>query len=216
MFLPIFLKTEVTSCLIVGAGKVATNKVERLIEAGCNITILAPVATREVKLLAESSRLRWVQREYLTGDCSGFDLIIAATSSREVNEQVSLDARSLHIPVNVVDNPELCTVIFSAVWRDDPLIVAVSTSGHAPFMARDIRNRLAEDYNGLGQWVETGSRFRNVLLDSDNSAQENMELMKRFTALGPRNNLPAPSEGADYSYWMDWLNGNEKRAESDG
>jgi len=213
MLLPVFFKTEKIACLIIGAGDVATNKVERMLEAGCHITIIAPEATGRIRQMVDKSLLKWEQRVYRQGDCSGFDLVVAATSSKKVNIEVSREAQSIHVPVNVVDDPELCTVVFSAVWRDDPLIVAVSTSGKAPFLARDIRNILSTEHNGLGSWVEAGGRLRSVLLESDNMPKINHELMKRFSAIQPTNELQLPSENAVYADWMEWIEKNEKKRE---
>ncbi|MBT3232233.1 MAG: bifunctional precorrin-2 dehydrogenase/sirohydrochlorin ferrochelatase [Calditrichaeota bacterium] len=215
MLLPVFFKTEKIACLIIGAGDVATNKVERMLEAGCHITIIAPEATGRIRQMVDKSLLKWEQCVYRQGDCSGFDLVVAATSSKKVNIEVSREAQSIHVPVNVVDDPELCTVVFSAVWRDDPLIVAVSTSGKAPFLARDIRNILSTEHNGLGSWVEAGGRLRSVLLESDNMPKINHELMKRFSAIQPTNELQLPSENAVYADWMEWIERNEKRGKSD-
>lgn len=216
MLLPVFFNTEKITCLIIGAGDVATNKVERMVEAGCHITIIAPEATDKVREMAGESLLKWVEREYRSGDCVGFDLIVAATSSQQVNREVSQEAKGLHVPVNVVDDPELCTVVFSAVWRDHPLIVAVSTSGEAPFMARETRNRLRTEYKGLGKWIEAGGRFRRVLLKSDNPPEINHKLMKRFSNINPAEHLPIPPEDADYVDWLDWIKRNEERGKSDG
>ncbi len=216
MFLPVFFKTEIITCLIVGGGDVASNKVERLLEAGCKISIISPEVTRTISQLSSKEKLKWEKREYRDGDCRGFDLIIAATASRKVNKQISEEAQELHVPVNVVDDPELCTVVLSAVWRDDPLIVAVSTSGKAPFLARDIRNRLAENNQGLGQWVKTGGQFRKMLINSDNSSEANIELMKRFSKIHQDNYLSAPTEDADYQEWIEWLKKNEERGKCEG
>lgn len=108
-------------------------------------------------------RLRWLARVYQDGDCTGFQLVIAATACEETNKAVSSEARQKGIPVNVVDVPELCTVIFGASWNEGPVTISVSTGGVAPFMAAFVRDRVSEAACGMGEWVEAAGRFRTAV-----------------------------------------------------
>ena len=149
--------------------------------------------------------MKWIRRKYQTGDCRNFDLIIAATSKKDINRQVSTEAQQLHIPVNVIDDPELCTVIFSAVWNDGPLSVAVSSSGVAPFLAAEIRNRIASEGKEWGRRVEIAGRFRDVVRKEVEDSKERTELYKRFIDACVSDKTTEPSYNDSLREWLDWL-----------
>jgi len=204
MFLPLLFKNGL-SCLIVGGGQVATRKIEAFVQMPCATTIIAPHIS---DLIAEEVRrgsVHWLEREYIGGDCKGFQLVIAATPFREINRQVSDEARELGIPINVVDDPALSTVIFPAVWRDRSLLVAVSTEGAAPFMAAEIRTRLAGCTQGMGRWVEIGGRFREVVRKEVKNTDERRNLYQQFLDAGPPDELDNPPESRRLSDWLSWL-----------
>jgi siroheme synthase-like protein len=203
MFLPLLLK-EGFSCLMVGGGQVAARKAAVLLEMPCAITIIAPQIADQICRVVQAGTVRWVEREYRLGDCSGFQLIIAATPVRAVNRSVSDEAKKLCIPVNVVDDPSLSTIIFPAVWREKSLVFAVSTEGVAPFMASKIRTRLAANTHELGAWVEIAGRFRAVVRKEIKDPGEKEELFKMFPDQRPRTCDNPPEEGR-LSDWLIWL-----------
>ena len=157
MFLPLVFKASGLRCLIVGGGEVAIRKLEMLSDFGCEATVIAPQIHNGIRERVESRTARWIEREYQSGDCRGFQLVVAATAQPAVNQAVSEEAKRLGIPVNVVDNPELCTVIFPAMWSEGPLTIAVSTKGVAPYMAAAVRDRLAAQGPQLARWVEAAA-----------------------------------------------------------
>jgi uroporphyrin-III C-methyltransferase/precorrin-2 dehydrogenase/sirohydrochlorin ferrochelatase len=204
-YLPLFFKTEGLACLTVGAGEVARRKVEMLAELGCRITIVALEIDPAIRAIAERGGAVWRRRAYASGDCVGFQLVIAATQHREVNRRVYEEARSLGIPVNVVDDPELCTVVFPALWRDGPLTVAVSTGGTAPFMASAVRDSLARGTRGWGTWVAAAGRFRDAVRKSVADDEAKNRLYRRFmqkALAGTASSLP---ESAELQAWIEWL-----------
>ena len=204
MYLPLLMKGDF-SCLIVGGGLVATRKMEVLLDLPCKITVLAPQITESIDQRVREGTIKWLEREYLAGDCKGVELVIAATPAREVNRRVSDEARSLCIPVTVVDDPALSSVIFPAVWKDRSLVVAVSTEGTAPFMAAEIRNRLAEFSRGMGQWVEIAGRFRAIVRQEISDPEEREKLYRTFVDAGQPARYAEPPEGGRLAYWLHWL-----------
>ncbi len=132
MFFPLLLR-DGFSCLVVGGGNVASRKIEMLLQIPCSLTVIAPGLIDAVAEVVRFKSVRWLKRGYAPGDCEGFQLVIAATPRRDVNRKVFDEAKRLRIPVNVVDDPEISTVIFPAVWRSGSLLLAVSTEGVAPF-----------------------------------------------------------------------------------
>jgi siroheme synthase-like protein len=204
MYLPLLFK-EGLSCLIVGGGQVASRKIETLLEMPCNITIVAPKISDPVAEEVRKGSVRWLEREYLRGDCKGFRLAIAATPVREVNRRVSEEAGELGIPINVVDDPALSTVIFPAVWREKSLVVAVSTEGTAPFMAAEIRTRLARYAQGMGRWAELGGRFRKIVCKEVGDVRERRSLYRRFLDAGQPQELDNSPNSTRLKDWLLWL-----------
>jgi siroheme synthase-like protein len=204
MYLPILFK-EKFSCLIVGGGQVATRKVDTLLQVSSEITIIAPRITAAIDRNARAASIRWYQREYAPGDCRGFQLVIAATPFREINRAVSDEARDLGIPVNVVDDPALSTFIFPAVWRSQSLLVAVSTEGVAPFLAAEIRNRLADYAQGMGFWVKTAGNFREIVRKEIADPGEREKLYRRFVEAGPLPEDERPPASGRLCDWLQWI-----------
>ncbi len=205
MILPLYFKADGMPCLIVGGGRVAARKVELLLEAACTVTVVAPEVDESVRVAAARGILLWQARGYMSGDCKGFRLVVAATPLVEVNRAVSMEAQNLGIPVNVVDDPELCTVIFSAVWRDGPLTVAVSSGGAAPFMAVAVRNRIAKAAEGMGSWVVAAGKFRAAVRAEVTERTERDRLYRLFENRVERGLPPRWEEGWTLQEWIDRL-----------
>lgn len=141
-FFPVFLNLKGRRCLVVGGGEVATNKLQSLLEAEAEATLVAPEATAEIAALEEQGRISRQAREFIQEDLTDCALVIAATDDEETNRRVAEAATARNIPVNVVDNPQLCGFIMPSVVDRPPVQVAVSTGGAAPVLARLLRARL--------------------------------------------------------------------------
>jgi len=128
------------SCLVVGAGRVALEKIHGLLECGAQVTVVAPHALPEVQDLP----VEWLPRGYRAGDLDGRFLVVAATSITALNRRVFADAEARGLLCNVVDVPELCSFILPAVHREGPIAVAVSTGGASPALAQRLRAEIAE------------------------------------------------------------------------
>ena len=154
-YYPIFLEMKERRCVVIGGGAVAERKVEGLVAAGANVTVISPGITDGLKALLKQGAIRHVAREYQAGDRAGYDLVFVATDNSEINTAVSSEARSLRIWVNSADDPDHCDFILPAVIRRGDLAVAVSTGGVSPAVTRAIREELDEyftaDYAGLVQ-----------------------------------------------------------------
>jgi len=205
MFLPLVFKGDGMRCLIVGGGEVALRKMEMLLSSGCAVTILAPDLHDDIRSAAETQKVRWLAREFRGGDCKGYQLAIAATARREINRAVFNEAVSLGIPVNVVDDPELCTVIFPAIWQHGPLTISVSTSGVAPFMAAAVRDRFAAQGASLARWTEIAGKFRAIVRSEIRDWKEKNLLYKLFADAIQSGDPPDPPETNRLSDWKAWL-----------
>jgi uroporphyrin-III C-methyltransferase/precorrin-2 dehydrogenase/sirohydrochlorin ferrochelatase len=139
---PIFLNLTDRSCLVLGGGEVALRKIEQLLRADARVQVVARALCVQLQDLAASQRISHLAREFETVHLDGQALVIAATDDRRLNGEVAELARDRSIPVNVVDDPALCTFIMPSVIDRAPVIVAVSTGGESPVLARLLRARL--------------------------------------------------------------------------
>ncbi|MCF7809727.1 bifunctional precorrin-2 dehydrogenase/sirohydrochlorin ferrochelatase [bacterium] len=206
MYLPLFFNTDDLTCLVVGGGSVALRKIEVLLYGGCiNILVISPEVAPALSELISKNSLAYRQRKFQTGDCMGKHLVISATGDETVNRKVSEEARWLGIPVNVVDAPELSTVIFPAIERNEPFVMAVSTGGSAPFMAGEIRDRLKKYTEGFSEWIAVASRFRDIVCKSTDDIGEKRNIYKRFTDAGLINDSDNSPDSNDLDIWLNWL-----------
>lgn len=141
-YLPLFHDLKGRLVLVVGGGEVALRKARLLADAGACVRVVAPSIDQSLVALVAESGGESRARNYTADDLHGCVLAIAATDSEPTNAQVSADARTIGIPVNVVDAPELCSVIFPAIVDRSPLMIAVSSGGDAPVLARLMRARI--------------------------------------------------------------------------
>lgn len=141
-YLPLFHNLRGARVLVVGGGEIALRKSRLLADAGAVLRVVAPEIGTELRELIDSSGGEQILRGYSDADLNGCVLIIAATDDEPLNAQVSTDARQRGVPVNVVDAPALCSVIFPAIVDRSPLVIAVSSGGDAPVLARLIRAKL--------------------------------------------------------------------------
>jgi uroporphyrin-III C-methyltransferase/precorrin-2 dehydrogenase/sirohydrochlorin ferrochelatase len=157
-YLPVFYQIKQRPCLVVGGGAVAARKVSLLRKAGADVTVVSPEVCDELASLAAANKVRHVRRTFAAEDLDNCALVIAATDQRDVNEQISLAAKSRNLPVNVVDNPDICSFIMPSIIDRSPVQIAVSTGGTSPVLARLIRTRLEglipAAYGKLGTLVE--------------------------------------------------------------
>lgn len=133
------LDLEGRSVLVVGGGRIALDKVGGLLDAGADVTLVAPRIRDELRSL----RLTLVEREYEPGDLVDRYLVVAATELEELNAAVAGDAAARSLLCNVVDDPAKCTVILPAIHREGPIAIAVSTGGASPALAKWLRDRIA-------------------------------------------------------------------------
>jgi len=141
-FLPIFLNIKKRDCLVVGGGQVAARKVALLEKAGASITVLAPGLCDELSAKLADNEIIHHKRDFEDSDITSQAVVIAATNDRKVNERISSMAQEAGIPVNVVDNPDLCSFIMPSIIDRSPVQVAISTGGASPVLARLLRGSL--------------------------------------------------------------------------
>ena len=160
-FLPLFHNLRGSQVLVVGGGEIALRKSRLIAEAGAILRVVAPEIEPQLRELIAKSGGQMILRGYSVSDLDGCVLIIAATDDEPLNAQVSQDAKQRCVPVNVVDAPALCSVIFPAIVDRSPLVIAVSSGGDAPVLARLIRAKLETWIpSTYGQLAGLAARFR--------------------------------------------------------
>ena len=177
-YLPLFLKLEGKRCLVVGAGEVAVRKASLVLKAGGSVEVVSPQCCAAMtQLVADNDALSYRNSVYTATDLDGAQLVIAATDHREVNEAVSADAHQANVLVNVVDQPNLCSFILPAVIDRSPVVVAVSSGGNSPVLARTIRTKLESLIpSAYGKLAELVGEFRE-------------DAKKRFSSINERRHF---------------------------
>ena len=161
-FLPIFLDIRAQPCLVIGGGEVAARKCAMLLRAGARVTMLAPALDKAFDADLAAARITHRPENFHDESVVGYVLVIAATDDDVVNRAVAAAAKARHIPVNVVDQPALCSFIMPSIIERPPVIVAVSTGGASPVLARLLRARLETLIPaGYGRLAALAAAFRD-------------------------------------------------------
>jgi precorrin-2 dehydrogenase/sirohydrochlorin ferrochelatase len=143
-YYPVNLNIAGRRCVVVGGGQVAERKVERLLECGARVAVLSRRLTERLAGLVGDGIVEHVDSEYDPEKMGEALLVIGATDREDVNEAVSRDCRNRGILVNIVDDPKRCDFILPAIVQRGDLLVAVSTGGGSPALAKKIREDLEE------------------------------------------------------------------------
>jgi uroporphyrin-III C-methyltransferase/precorrin-2 dehydrogenase/sirohydrochlorin ferrochelatase len=188
-YLPIFINIAQQPCLVVGGGQVAKRKVTLLLKAHANVTLIAPSILPELKAQVLASGGHVIEQAYHVQCLAQQRLVIAATNNQALNKQIFNDCEQANIPVNVVDAPALCRFILPSIIDRSPVVVAISSSGQSPVLARLLRTRLESMIPAAyGQLADFVGKFRqqvqHVLPDvSHRRAFWEKELQGRFADL---------------------------------
>jgi len=152
--------------LVIGGGSVAEQKVRMLLKFNTKVKVISPLFTKNLSNLQKKGKIEIVPREYRKGDIDNAILVFAATNNKEINKVIKTDALSLHIPVNVVDDPALCDFIVPSIVKKESIIVAISTSGTLPMLSKrlrkDIGTILSKDYIRYAKKI---GEFRKILIE---------------------------------------------------
>lgn len=153
---PIFLKLEKLKVLVVGGGNVALEKVNAVLgnSPETEVVLVAPDILPEIRqIAAENPHVKLKERSFFPGDLFNADLVIAATSDKELNQSVQQEAKRRQILVNVADTPELCDFYLGSIVSKGDLKIAVSTNGKSPTLAKRVKEVLNDAIPGETQEV---------------------------------------------------------------
>ncbi|HLB87677.1 MAG TPA: bifunctional precorrin-2 dehydrogenase/sirohydrochlorin ferrochelatase [Terriglobales bacterium] len=191
---PMFLKLEGRSCLVVGADTIGQSKIRSLLVAGASVRVVAPRATAAIIEWARAGLITWEARDFNAADLDGTFLVVAATSSSDVNEATFREAQRRGVLCNVVDDPAHCDFYYPALVRRGQLQLAISTGGRSPALAQRLRRELEAKFGAeYAGWLEELGRAREQLFGSEIESEDRRrrlhELASRqaFEALQPRS-----------------------------
>lgn len=161
-YLPIFADLKQRPVLVVGGGEVAARKVALLMRAGAEIRIVAQALSPAIERLHQQGQIHWLARSFAPQQLDEVFLVIAATDDSRLNAEVYTEADKRRVLANVVDEQPRCSFIFPSIIDRSPLVVAVSSSGQAPVLARMLREKLeALLPASLGQMAQVAGRWRS-------------------------------------------------------
>ncbi|HDZ8842900.1 TPA: uroporphyrinogen-III C-methyltransferase [Aeromonas dhakensis] len=184
-YLPIFCRLDNKPVLLVGGGEVAERKARLLLDAGAQLTVVAPELDPELAELAANGSIEWLAGEFAPAQLTGKWLVVAATDRREVNALVYQSANQARIFANVVDDPKRSSFIMPSIIDRSPLMVAISSGGKAPVLARLLREKLEAM---LPQHLGAVATFAGSLRD---------RVKARFATMGERRRFWERLLGAD-------------------
>ncbi|MHB8910371.1 MAG: precorrin-2 dehydrogenase/sirohydrochlorin ferrochelatase family protein [Syntrophales bacterium] len=145
-YYPLFLDIVRRRCVVIGGGEVSERKVDRLLACGASVEVVGKHLTPALAALKREGAIAHRAEDYHAEQLHGAFLVIGATDSTDVNGQIARDARARGIPVNIVDDPARCDFILPSVVERGDLVIAVSTGGRSPALARKLRTDLEGAY----------------------------------------------------------------------
>ena len=160
--LPIFMNITNRRCVVIGGGEVASRKVIMLLKANAAITLYSPEICPALQVLSEDGTITHIKANFEPSQLTDACLVIAATDVEVVNMAVSIAAKAKNIPVNVVDSPALCTFTMASIVERSPIVIAISSEGNAPVLARYLRTKIETMLPaGYGRIASIAGEFRD-------------------------------------------------------
>ena len=165
-YYPVFVDIRGRRCLVFGGNYEGERKVRYLLDCGGDVTLFSPEHDTLAGLasLASDGQITWERRKYEPGDIDGaWVVIVADTSSREINESIQTEAKARNVLCNVMDVTHLCNFIAPAIIHRQDVTIAVSTAGSSPALARRLRERMNDrDYCQCLRWADMGPMLADV------------------------------------------------------
>lgn len=173
-YYPAFFDLREKNCLVIGGGAVAERKVRRLLECDASVRIVSESLSDELQRLRQEGQIRYLAAEYSAASLNGVFMVICATDDKALNERVMRDCRSRGIPVNVVDDPDRCDFILPSIVEQGDLMIAVSTGGKSPALAKCLRKELERQYGvEYRELVDILGELRKRIMAKGRPSEEN-------------------------------------------
>lgn len=184
-YYPIMVDLTDRQVLVVGGGSVAGRKIKTLLEYGAVVNVVSRELSPEIKEYIDSGKIRYLGEEFSLLFLKGMFLVIAATDDMKLNHRISQASEEKGMLINAVDQPADCNFIVPSIVKRGDLIIAASTSGKSPALAKKIRKQLT-DYFGeeYEVFLRMMGRIRNEVLESGLDQKENSRIFHQIVDSG--------------------------------
>ena len=163
-YFPAFIKLDDKKILIVGAGDVAYEKLEKLLDFTKDISIIANEFSDEMLKTIKQENLQYEKRAYKAGDIKDYAVVIVAVDSIKLQEEIFLESKNYNCLCNSVDSVDYCDFIFPSYIKKDDLTVAISTSGTSPAFAKHFKRYLLDLIpDGISTFLKEMKNLRETL-----------------------------------------------------
>ena len=178
-YYPIYLDITNKRCIVVGGGDVAERKVGRLLEFCAHVAVIGKTLTPALETMKKEGRIDHIDADYDEAFIDDAFLVIGATDRDDVNEKISRDGKEKGILVNIVDDPDKCDFILPSLLRQGDLLIAISTGGKSPALAKKLRHELEKLYGPEYQiLLKVMGNLREELMMKGHSSDENKRLFE--------------------------------------
>lgn len=178
---PAMLRLVGRRVFVVGGGHVAFHRIEGLLAAGARIRVISPEAVDELRVLAESKKIEWIEASFSVELLRGAEFVVCATDEPEVNRRAAWAAKALGAFVNMAAPPtDLGDFIIPAVARHEELVFSVSTGGGCPELSRRLLGELQKLADACGPLLPKLSSLRKELRERLADHEERRGLWRRL------------------------------------
>jgi len=180
-YYPVMVDLTNKEVLVVGGGSVAGRKVKTLLEYGAIVNVVSRELSPDLKTYVDSDKVRYLGEEFSMVFLKDMFLVIAATDDEGLNHRISQVAEEKGMLINAVDQPADCNFILPSIIKKGDLIVAVSTSGKSPALAKKIREQLTDHFGDeYDLFLRIMGKIRNEVLSSGSDQKENSRIFHRI------------------------------------
>ncbi|WP_027364221.1 precorrin-2 dehydrogenase/sirohydrochlorin ferrochelatase family protein [Desulfotruncus alcoholivorax] len=178
---PLFLDIKGKKCLVIGGGSVAERKVRSLLAYGAKVHVTSTKLNAALQEMVASGQVVYSGTSYRPAELDDACLVFCATNDQAVNSAVAKDCAGKNIPVNVVDQPSLCTFIVPSTVARGDLQLAISTGGKSPGMARALREKLEADFGPQFQeFIDYIGNIRNLVISNVEDQEQRSFILKNL------------------------------------
>ncbi len=179
-YYPAFLDLNNKRTVVVGGGSVGERKVSLLIKAGAAVKVISPLLTSGLTALKEQGRIKHLARNYRKGDLKNAFVVVAATSSPEINAKIARESEHL---VNVAAPPSEGNFIVPSVVKRGPLTLAISTEGSSPAVSKAIRKEIEMNYDReFARYLRFVERVRNQAIKQIKNKGKREQFLKSLAS----------------------------------
>jgi len=178
-YYPVCLDVSGRRCVIIGGGEVAERKARRLTDCGAEVLVVSESLSPALQAMKAEGCLSHIKADYSRDLIDGAFLVIGATDRAEVNEAVSRDARKQGILVNIVDDPGRCNFILPSLYRRGDLLIAITTGGKSPALAKKLRKEMARHFGPEYEtFLKIMGQIRGKVISRGYSSEKNKALFE--------------------------------------